>query len=490
MLACKIGRYFLILSLALILYVGLTVAQAAAQVIPGDSGNFITTWNTENAGTSNDNQITIPGTGGGYNYDLYWENVASSTQNGTSTVATASHTITFPQSGIYRVEISGDFPRIFFSNGGDKDKILTVEQWGNIAWQSMEFAFFGATNLRIPATDAPDLSNVTSLRATFRDAVTFNDPIDHWTVSSITSLSATFRGAAAFNQPLNSWDVSNVLNMDSVFWGTAFNQPLDNWDVSSLFGLNSTFLNASAFNQDLSSWDVSSVVNMTNLFTGSDLSTENYDKLLNSWSQLTLQNNVTLGADPILYTTDAADARQAIIDTYNWTITDGGLGHKYTYVAGSNATLVGHGTQIIPTGGNGTPVEVIPDSGYRFVAWSDGSTANPRTDSNVTGSLSLTAIVERVTSSGSSGGGNVSRQVQNLEAQGHQEQADQLKAEFSHLFGDAMTALKTPPPIESDPERRQAIIQELIETIRLVLQYISQLIVLLQSEGRVESQMY
>lgn len=34
---------------------------------------FITTWKTDNPGTSNDNQITIPTTGIGYNYDIDWE---------------------------------------------------------------------------------------------------------------------------------------------------------------------------------------------------------------------------------------------------------------------------------------------------------------------------------------------------------------------------------------------------------------------------------
>ena len=127
------------------MFVFLTIIPATtnAAVIPDDAANFITTWNTENTGTSNNDQITIPGTGGGYNYELYWVNTASSTQTGTTTVTTDSHTITFPEPGIYEVQASGTFPRIYFNNSGDKDKILTVEQWGGIAWTSMAFAFKG-----------------------------------------------------------------------------------------------------------------------------------------------------------------------------------------------------------------------------------------------------------------------------------------------------------------------------------------------------------
>ena len=35
---------------------------------------FITTWKTDNPGSSNDTSITIPTTGAGYNYDVDWDN--------------------------------------------------------------------------------------------------------------------------------------------------------------------------------------------------------------------------------------------------------------------------------------------------------------------------------------------------------------------------------------------------------------------------------
>ena len=33
----------------------------------------------------------------------------------------------------------------------------------------------------------------------------------------------------------------------------------------------------------------------------------------------------------------------------------------------------------------------VPNTGYYFVNWSDGSTANPRTDAGVTGNVNVTA---------------------------------------------------------------------------------------------------
>ncbi len=47
--------------------------------------------------------------------------------------------------------------------------------------------------------------------------------------------------------------------------------------------------------------------------------------------------------------------------------------------------------QTVEHGASGKPVQAVPDTGYHFVAWSDGNTSNPRTDSNVTANLSVTA---------------------------------------------------------------------------------------------------
>jgi ABC-type transporter MlaC component len=61
------------------------------------------------------------------------------------------------------------------------------------------------------------------------------------------------------------------------------------------------------------------------------------------------------------------------------------------YLAGAHGTISGNTTQYVAHGNNGTAVEAIPDPNYHFVNWSDGSTANPRTDMNVAGNLLVTA---------------------------------------------------------------------------------------------------
>ena len=65
--------------------------------------------------------------------------------------------------------------------------------------------------------------------------------------------------------------------------------------------------------------------------------------------------------------------------------------YTLTYTAGANGSITGTSPQTVNYGASGTPVTAVPDTGYHFVAWSDASTANPRTDTNVTANVSVTA---------------------------------------------------------------------------------------------------
>ena len=229
---------------------------------------FITTWKTDNFGGSALNQIIIPTKGEGYNFDVYWEHVDDADMNGTINGADGDLTITFPEVGTYRVEITGDFPRIFFNNTGDRHKILSIDQWGSIAWSSMERAFYGAFNLTSNAEDAPDLSGVTSLAWMFGEASQYNGAIGHWDVSSVTDINYMFFRASSFNQDIGDWDVSNITNMEAALRDAVnFNGDIGEWDVSNVTNMRQLFFTAESFNQDIGDWDVSSVEDMRSMFT-------------------------------------------------------------------------------------------------------------------------------------------------------------------------------------------------------------------------------
>jgi hypothetical protein len=64
---------------------------------------------------------------------------------------------------------------------------------------------------------------------------------------------------------------------------------------------------------------------------------------------------------------------------------------KITYIAGTNGTINGTNPQTTLYGGEANSVEAIPNTGYHFTAWNDGITDNPRTDTNITENITVTA---------------------------------------------------------------------------------------------------
>jgi hypothetical protein len=70
---------------------------------------------------------------------------------------------------------------------------------------------------------------------------------------------------------------------------------------------------------------VSSVTNMTDMFLKASLSTDNYDALLQGWSSQTLQPNVKFHGGYSQYSAESESARNVLVNTHGWTVTDGGL---------------------------------------------------------------------------------------------------------------------------------------------------------------------
>src|SRR4029078_424465 len=65
--------------------------------------------------------------------------------------------------------------------------------------------------------------------------------------------------------------------------------------------------------------------------------------------------------------------------------------YTLAYAAGSNGSLSGDASQTVDYGTDHSAVTAAPDPGYHFVAWSDASTDNPRTDAGVTADVDVTA---------------------------------------------------------------------------------------------------
>jgi surface protein len=238
---------------------------------------FVTTWETTVANES----IEIPTVKGTFTYDyaVDWGDGTTST----NLITDATHT--YASAGTYTVQITGVFPAIqFYNTGNNTAKIKSIEQWGNVAWESMFRSFEECSALAYNATDTPDLSGVETLSNMFAKS-NFNGNISSWDVSNIKSMNYLFFRNSSFNQPLNDWDVSNVTSMVSMFSeASVFNQPLSNWSMSNVTTVNNMFSRATNFNQPIANWDVSKVTNMANLF----LIATSFNQPIGNWNTSSL----------------------------------------------------------------------------------------------------------------------------------------------------------------------------------------------------------
>ena len=324
--------------------------------------SFLSIWDTTKTTTSssNNNQIHLPlQLGGTYSFEANWGDGTNDTITSWDQAST-THTYTVP--GVYTLNITGKIQGWRFNNGGDRLKILEIEQWGSLQLINSGSYFYGCLNLNLTATDSLNLSGITNFHQFFRDcgnlgssgtmngwdvssatdmsemfynSYSFNQPIGNWIVSNVSNMNNMFFGASSFNQPLDTWDVSKVNSIIAMFYkAISFNQPLGSWDVSHLTDMSYMFYEAKAFNQPLGSWDVSNVARMILMFYGIKLSTANYDDLLIGWSQQSLQHGVEFHAGNSQCSLAGIFARETLISTFEWTIIDKGeeLANKQAFI--------------------------------------------------------------------------------------------------------------------------------------------------------------
>jgi len=249
---------------------------------------FIMSVKTDNTGTSASNQFTIPTIGIGYNYDVKTSD--GQTINGN----TGNLTITFPSAGTYDIKIKGDFPRIYFNNGGDRLKLLEIKQWGTGVWNfntAINFNqgyFYGCSNLILTnVTDIPNLGSSTNIAGMFRGctSITTINNLNSWIMPSVTfNISHFFRDCINFNQNIGNWDMTNCGTLGNVNGGflqgcTAFNNggsdSIKNWNISNVVNTGNVFALCTNFNQPLDNWNFDSSITCTGFLQGASSFNQN-----------------------------------------------------------------------------------------------------------------------------------------------------------------------------------------------------------------------
>ena len=164
-----------------------TVAQAATEteVTPSPQANgkrpFITKWRGEAGKTI---KIAAVGT-----YTLTWYNEATPNERHTEQVTVRKesdesyiivenpYTFTTPTDGVYVVEVGPEGVEAMHMRNFDGDRetasrLLSVVQFGDVAWKKLNRAFYGCNNLQFEKNiDAPNLSQCTTLTEMFMDSL-------------------------------------------------------------------------------------------------------------------------------------------------------------------------------------------------------------------------------------------------------------------------------------------------------------------------------
>lgn len=264
---------------------------------------FVFDVDTTQLGVSSSTQFKLPlASNGTTNAEVDWGDGSSDTLTSWNQAET---THTYSTGGIYTITITGTLEGWFINNGGDKLKIKEVKNWGNgngLTLKNINGGYFmGASNMTCIATDAPTIS-ASNFQQVFRGASSIVSGVKNWDVSGVTNLIFAFYGANDFNEDLSNWDVSNVTNFAYCF--------------ELCFDLDQSF----------ASWDMTSATSVSRMFKSTTMSTANYDATLIGWASQSLNSGLSIDFGNARYTAggDAEAARNTLINTYGWTIVDGG----------------------------------------------------------------------------------------------------------------------------------------------------------------------
>ena len=286
---------------------------------PVVSDEFVFTVKTDNAGTSLDNQFTIPTRTAGITEPFLYDIETSDGQ--TISGVTGNHTITFPTSGNYDVKISGSFPYMYFNNEGDKDKLLEIKNFGIYALGStnQSNAFHKCSNLVINATDIGHFENVTDFTSIFRFCSSL---ISFPLIDTSNGINFSYAWQSCSSLTLFPLlDTSNATNLFASFIDCSSLTSFPLLDTSNVIDFNRTWdlcSNLTSFPSN--AFDTNIASNYTDAFNNTNLTTQSIDNILVSLDTSGVSNGTFAqsgGQAP------SATGQTAITNLVNkgWTIT-------------------------------------------------------------------------------------------------------------------------------------------------------------------------
>ena len=238
--------------------------------------------------------------------------------------------------GDHVIRITGTFPNIYFNNGGDKLKVKSVENLGEVGWTRLNRAFFGCTNMTSFTAGTTDTSAVTDISVMFYNCTGLTSlDISGINTTLVTSMWIMFRNCTVLTSlDVTNFNTASVTDTSSMFSGCTGLTSLDvtNFNTASVTDISSMFYNCTSLT-DIIGVDtfniggLDSAGDLSNFAFNVTLPTARYDALLLAWEAQDPFDGMSPDFGSSTYTGGGAvaTARASLISRDGWTITDGGV---------------------------------------------------------------------------------------------------------------------------------------------------------------------
>jgi len=308
---------------------------------------FIITVDTTKAGSAADTFILPNYISGTYDYYVDWGEGGAEEHITTA----GNHSHTYAASGTYKIKIRGIMPQIYFNDREDKNKITSIDNWGNIEWSSMNRAFHGCVNMQGNYTDVPNFSSMNIMDRMFTGCYLFNKSLEGFDTGNVTDFSFMLAYNSAFKQSLAGFTLAPTLtSMSNMLLGCNINAAgtTTNYDATLISWAAQNPPNSLSFNGGNSKYGeglvdsgttdgvaanklIQSGQNFLTTVTVGDVVYNTTDgtyalvTAIDSDTQLSISADIMASGEVYrIQHSDAAKARAKLILTDLWTITDGG----------------------------------------------------------------------------------------------------------------------------------------------------------------------
>ena len=258
--------------------------------------SLVFTWRTH----SEDEKITFQlDSSHNYNFVVDWGDGSPSLtaiygNNVSIFVATVGKNIShvYSDPGDYIVTISGTLPEWPIESDYQREKLISVQDLGDVGWSDLKEAFercnalisvaggntsrlrnlnflFHLSRSVLPEVSTWDVGNVRYMGSTFANASLANPDVSNWNTSNVEDMSFMFYSATSANPDVSNWNTLNVISIRAIFANVSFTNPdVSNWNTSNVTDMSFAFYNATLANPEVDNWVTSSVTNMASLFSG------------------------------------------------------------------------------------------------------------------------------------------------------------------------------------------------------------------------------